>query len=94
MSALLPVYREPAQDRKPRPRIRIVAVPTDDKWGFADVQRVVDVLEHDERIVSVYPVAVSDQGVGGFKHRLEALVEVVALPPSPVHSEPLSPQAD
>lgn len=92
MSTLLPTYRQSAAP-KPRPRLRIVAVPSD-KWGYADLQRVIDVLEPDERIVSVYPVETVEIYRGGHKHKLEALVEVVETPPSPTHPGPSSPQVD
>ena len=62
-------------DKPVRPRFRIVQVPIIE--CYIDLQSVIDKLEEDERIVSVYPVRANH--VGSLLP-FEALIEVVNFP--------------
>jgi hypothetical protein len=77
-------YRTGPEVQEPRPRYRVVVVPTKEptKWGqhrgHNDMMALANALAADERIVSVYPIFEGTEG----SVWLEALIERVD-PPAP-----------
>jgi len=82
-------YREPANLF--RPRYRIVRVPNDRMMpGWPMVQDVIDLLESDERIVSIYPLIAhtARDGYDRDETVLEVLIESTTYVIPAQHEDP------